>query len=175
MAILTRQTSTGRFTQQYHRQTLAKFRGARLIEVERTEDLRKALQKKKQVHMRAAEAAIMAGGQVIFDYSQWLVPVEFGPLKASGTIKKKGKGENAEVEISYGGEEAPYAAIVHERTDLAHGEEYNIKWADDIAAGRKTAREPQQRSKFLEAASRVKRKQAATAVRKSIRAHRGTR
>ena len=50
-----------------------------------------------------------------FSLSQEVVPVQYGPLKASGRVSKpKVVGTVASCEITYGDSSAPYAAYVHE-------------------------------------------------------------
>jgi hypothetical protein len=46
------------------------------------------------------------------------------------------------------------AVYVHENLMAAHGELFNQKYADKIAAGREHARRPQEQAKFLEGPSR---------------------
>lgn len=75
------------------------------------------------------------------------VPVEFGPLKASAFTRKTGKGLNAKVTVGY---TAAYAIYVHENLDAAHGRAFNAKYAEEIQAGQKKSRGPNQKAKFLE-------------------------
>lgn len=50
-----------------------------------------------------------------FLLSQEVVPIQYGPLKASGRVSEPMyEGNTAKVEITYGGSSAPYAAYVHE-------------------------------------------------------------
>lgn len=74
----------------------------------------------------AAEAGVEAGGKVLLDASQPLVPVEHGPLKASGQVTKEGP---TTVVVSYGREDhagdngantSDYAIVQHERLDYNH-------------------------------------------------------
>ena len=73
----------------------------------------------------AAETAVEAAAELIFDESQRLVPVDTGALKASGKVSRDG----LTAAISYGEEDAAgrggrdtavYAPIVHERMDVHH-------------------------------------------------------
>lgn len=73
----------------------------------------------------AAEAALDAAAQLIFDESQRLVPVDTGALKASGQVTRDG----LTATIAYGQQDnagrgsrdtADYAPIVHERMDTHH-------------------------------------------------------
>lgn len=125
-----------------------------------------ALRGIKRQHIAGLTKGMLEGASVIFEESQRLIPVEHGPLKASGKVIVLAVGEKAKIEISYS---EPYAMAVHEVKEYAHGQDYNVKYADDIAAGRKTAREPQEVYKFLEKAIRRKRKAALEAAAKNMK------
>lgn len=76
----------------------------------------------------AVAQAMNEEGQLIFDESQELVPVEFGDLQRSGSLSlAKQVGNALEVEITYGGFGAEYALYVHEDPDARHdeGKSYN--------------------------------------------------
>lgn len=76
----------------------------------------------------AVAQAMNEEGQLIFDESQDLVPVEFGDLQRSGVLSlAKQVGNALEVEITYGGVAASYALYVHEDPDARHdeGKSYN--------------------------------------------------
>lgn len=82
--------------------------------------LRRVLAKAKNVPQAAARA-LYEEGQVIFNKSQELVPVETGALAGSGRVTLPSvNASSVEVEIGYGGAAAPYAIYVHERLDLNH-------------------------------------------------------
>lgn len=56
-----------------------------------------------------------------FDKSQEYVPVDKGPLKASGYLEVTGTGKSARVEMGYAkGGNPPYAVYVHEMTGFHH-------------------------------------------------------
>lgn len=55
-----------------------------------------------------------------YELSQMYVPVDTGNLRATGLIRVTEEGNTIVGNINYGGPDAPYAAIVHERMDLRH-------------------------------------------------------
>lgn len=63
---------------------------------------------------------------------------------------------------------AAYALYVHEDLSKAHGDAYNEKWADDIAAGRKTSRGSGQQAKFLEQPMRERKEELRAIVTKAL-------
>jgi hypothetical protein len=80
----------------------------------------------------------------VFDLSQLYCPVKTGKLQDSGRISAHETGTRVRVDISYGdGANVPYAAIVHERTELAHAPPTRSKYLqaaleeslDDIKEG----------------------------------------
>lgn len=118
-----------------------------MISVDGIPEFRRALQSRLKVYGDAVEAGLKAGGLLIQRYSMEIVPVEFGPLRASAFTRHSGKGLKCVVRVGY---TAGYAVYVHERLDLAHGRQFNEKHAEKIAEGVYTARGPEQRAKFLE-------------------------
>lgn len=77
--------------------------------------------------------------KLILDESQRLVPVEFGPLKASGVVQVEGTGLNATVVVQYGGETAPYAWIVHQNPLAFHAPPTQSHYVSDAVANTKEA------------------------------------
>jgi hypothetical protein len=119
------------------------------------EGLNKALgsiKKDKDAKAKGFEAGIVEAAYFIFRQSLILVPVDKGLLRASGQVRQDGHNFDTVMYIEY---TAAYAIWVHERLDLAHGAVYNRKYAEDIAAGRKTARGPKQQAKFIETPVRM--------------------
>lgn len=57
---------------------------------------------------------------VLLAASQKLVPVDTEALKKSGRKQTEGVGMGAHSTVTYGGPEAPYAFVVHERLDVWH-------------------------------------------------------
>ena len=81
----------------------------------------------------ATPEAIRFGLQPIFDTSQELVPVDKGPLKASGYVEVRTEARSGRVraEIGYGLHGKPfYAGIVHERLDLRHAKGKQAKFLE---------------------------------------------
>lgn len=99
----------------------------------------------------AVERGMKKGGLLIFRESQKEVPVDQGPLKASGFIRTTGKGVNTKLHLGYG---AAYAIFVHENLDALHGAAFNAFHADEIRAGHEHSRGPNQKAKFLEGPAR---------------------
>lgn len=64
--------------------------------------------------------ALGRAAQAIYKRSQTLVPVEFGPLKASGRVEVEGRGFGTRAYVLYGNELAYYAVYVHEDLTKAH-------------------------------------------------------
>lgn len=68
------------------------------------------------VAVTAANRALYAGANEIFNESQRRSPVDTGALRGSGTVVQSGGAGGAEAEIKYGGTAAGYAIYVHEGT-----------------------------------------------------------
>ena len=114
----------------------------------------------------AVERGLVKGGRHLQRKSQEIVPVQMGTLKASaGTRNIGGKGFDADVVVLYN---TAYAVFVHEDMTKAHGKEFNIKHADEIAAAAGTPagtakggmflRGENQQAKFLESPVREERR-----------------
>lgn len=120
-----------------------------------------ALNRRRAQFGRNFERGMIKGGTILFRAAQEIVPVDQGPLRASGSVRKVGRGLKTEMRIGYSAE---YALLVHESLEFAHGEEFNIKYARQIAnkdlqpwngkAFHK--RGPNQQAKFLERPAREK-------------------
>lgn len=91
-------------------------------------------------------AGMAAAGAKILQLSAPLVPVETGALKRSAFIRVTGSGTATVVNVGYS---TSYALYVHEDLEAAHGQTYNIKYADDIKAGRKRKKGPLQQARYL--------------------------
>lgn len=97
---------------------------------------------------RGAEKGLKRGGLLIMVDSQKEVPVDKGILRESAFTRKSfGVGFSADIVVGY---TAAYAPYVHENLDAAHGDEYNEKYAKEIAAGWMHNRGSGQKAKFLE-------------------------
>lgn len=77
-----------------------------------------------EMHGRTSKKALSEGikdaAEIAFDKSQKYVPVEFGPLKASGKIIEVEAGDVPGYVIFYGGPTADYALPVHEIAGARH-------------------------------------------------------
>lgn len=98
------------------------------------------------------------GGLFLQRKSQEIVPVQMGPLRASAFTRDMSiTGLKPHVIVGY---TQPYAVFVHEDLEKAHGQEFNIKYAEEIERAKGTKRGtakggmfnrgPNQQAKFLE-------------------------
>lgn len=72
--------------------------------------------RRKQDSMgKQCERGLTMAGLHLLRTSQKLVPVEFGPLKASGFIRKTGSGWGTAINVGY---TAAYAIYVHENLEM---------------------------------------------------------
>lgn len=105
------------------------------------------------------ERGVKAAAKHLLEKSKELVPVEYGELKASGTVQTTGKGFSTDSRIVY---TAPHAIFVHENTEMTlRG--VNRPSGIGVYWGRPNA--PLGQSKFLEQPARTE----ATVLRKIIR------
>ena len=89
--------------------------------------------------------------QLLQRESMKICPVKTGNLRGSAFSSVVNDGTaRVEARVGY---TASYALVVHERLDVAHGSEYNRKYADAIAGGAPD-RGPKQQAKFLEQPAR---------------------
>lgn len=104
---------------------------------------------------------IWAAAEICLKAALELVPIETGALYRSGRVRVDSTGLKITGYVLFGGVNfgIDYAGYVHEDMSKAHGAEYNTKYAGDIASGKKTAKRPQERAKFLEIAARTNMKQ----------------
>ena len=118
-------------------------------------------------------AALKRAGLFLQRESMKLVPVQYGPLKASAFTRAEGRGFRTRVIVGY---TAAYAIYVHEITTAAHGKAYNTKYAREIAAAKTPAekkiwfrRGPNQQAKFLETPARTRQAEIADIIIKGTR------
>ena len=116
----------------------------------------------------AVEKGLIAGGTYLRTKSMEIVPFQIGKLHASAYAPRNvgGRGFKADIVIGY---TAEYAVWVHEipNPPHAHGKEFNMKHAAEIAAAKGTpkgtaeggmkARKPEEQWKFLEQPMRTER------------------
>lgn len=105
------------------------------------------MKKVQKGQVAGLERGLKLAGLFLLAKSQKEVPVEFGPLKASGFVRVTGFGAGTNVQVGY---TAAYAIYVHENLDAAHGEEFNKKYAEAIKNGKMKSRGKGQKAKFLE-------------------------
>lgn len=105
------------------------------------------LGKEAQRRSHAAEVGLKRCGALLLNESMKLVPVDTGFLRRSGKIVATGLGNTAVVQVGYS---AAYSVFVHENLDVAHGDVFNQKYAEQIKAGLMKSRGPNQQAKFLE-------------------------
>lgn len=142
------------------------------IRVEGVKKIAKALKLRQVYHAKGVEEGLKLGGLFIQRESQHIVPVHLGNLRASAFTRHSGSGLDTEVRVGY---TASYAVFVHENLNAAHGEEFNTKHADKIAAAKKAGtpiyksiyahyRGKGQQAKFLERVIRERLKEIAAIV-----------
>lgn len=91
------------------------------VTVTGVEQMIRALDKLKDEKTKKILPALRSAAGVVYRKSQGYVPVDKGPLKASGRIEDNGKqGNGAQVRVLYGGDSAPYALYVHEDLEAHH-------------------------------------------------------
>jgi len=89
---------------------------------------------------KATVSALYREGQIVFAESQEEVPVDTGSLRASGHILPPVLfGNEAYVEIVYGGPAAPYAFFVHENLEAYHVPPTKAKFLEGPASRRTRA------------------------------------
>ena len=75
----------------------------------------------KDAPNRLAGGLFVEGNKIMTISKRDFVPVDKGPLRASGHVKRPVvKAKTAQVTLGYGGAAAAYALIQHERTDFRH-------------------------------------------------------
>lgn len=116
------------------------------------------------------ERGLKKGGLHLQRCSQKIVPVNMGNLKGSSFCRSiGGVGFATDIVVGY---TAKYAVFVHEDLNKAHGEAFNVKYAEKIAAGLpgfKGGRGPGQQAKFLEKPARDERRTIIRIVQKEAR------
>lgn len=81
----------------------------------------------------AFQMALFIEGSDILRKSGFLVPVDLENLKGTGAVNQRRKHGRIEVIISYGGKEAPYAVVQHERLDYKHTPPQQAKYLSQPA------------------------------------------
>lgn len=89
------------------------------------------LQAIANLKLRKLATGLKKGGLLVQRRSQEIVPIDYGPLKASAFTRVEGEGTKAvQVTVGY---TASYAVYVHEDLDKAHGAVFNAKYATQLA------------------------------------------
>lgn len=105
------------------------------------------LGKEAQRRSHAVEIGLKRCGMLLLRESMRIVPVDTGFLRRSGKVVTTGVGNTTVVQVGYS---AAYSVFVHENLDVAHGDVFNQKYAEQIKAGLMKSRGPNQQAKFLE-------------------------
>ena len=128
-------------------------------------------QLKRRLHQAANRHALgfargaRAAGKMLLRESNKIIPVDTSNLQSTGYVAVTGKSFSTIVSVGY---TADYAVEVHEETWKVHGEDYNAKYAEQIALGATyyifrdgvaiertyRLRKPEEQAKFLETAVR---------------------
>lgn len=91
------------------------------IEVKGTEKLRRALAELGERALFEAGKALYAEAELIMTESKKQCPVDTGTLRSTGYVEEpEHSGDQATVQMGYGGPAAPYAVVQHERLDFKH-------------------------------------------------------
>jgi len=144
------------------------------------DSLLKRMQQSQAAIGKKVEIGLKRAGLFLQAESQKIVPVHMGNLKASAFTRSEGSGFKTAVVVGY---TAKYAVYVHENLEALHGKEFNIAYADKIAAHTKVTkrgknagkvrythkywrpRGEDQQAKFLERPLRAKRREILAMVR----------
>jgi len=128
------------------------------------------LTKAKGVLGSGIARGLKKGGLHLQRKSQEITPVDLGPLHASAfTRNVGGRGFKTDIVVGFGSEGVGYAVFVHEDLNKAHGREFNIKHAKEIAAGTMDNRGENQQAKFLERPARGEKKRIIKIIQKEAR------
>jgi len=149
----------------------------KVVEVKGIGAILKNMDKHKKSVGSAFATGLKTAGLFLQGESQAIVPFQLGELHGSAfTRNVGGKGFDADVVVGY---TAKYAPFVHENLDAAHGKEFNIIYAEAIAAAVGTKkgtakggmfnRGENQQAKFLETPARNKRKEIIQIVADKVR------
>jgi hypothetical protein len=129
-------------------------------------ELVESLKKRKYAHSKGFEEGIIKSAYFVLRKALEIVPTESGYLASTGNVVWTGSGFRTNAKVVF---TAEYSIWVHERLDLAHGAEYNRKYAEEIAMGLKMMKRPQEQAKFIETPMRQFRKEIMELVRASMK------
>lgn len=150
---------------------------ARLVTITGVDTVIRNLTKAGSKLAAGTAKGLKRGGLFLQRESQKIVPVQLGTLKGTAfTRNMGGSGFRTDIVVGYTSE---YAVFVHEDLEKAHGERFNIKHAQEIAAAKGTARGAakggmfrrgkNQQAKFLEKPAREKRSEIIDIIQRSAR------
>ena len=103
------------------------------VEVTNLKEAKKFLETSGKKAGKAFEEVLFEIALIIFNQSQYLVPVDTGALRASGTITKRVRlrgGDKMVLHITYGGPAASYALEVHENLFARHESPTSAKYLE---------------------------------------------
>ena len=103
------------------------------VEVTNLKEAKRFLDVSGQKAKKAFEEVLFEIALIIFNQSQYLVPVDTGALRASGTITRRVRlkgGDRIVLHITYGGPAAPYALAVHENVLSWHAAPTSAKYLE---------------------------------------------
>jgi hypothetical protein len=95
------------------------------VQVTGLKEIASAFEKSKGAVRDAMATGVWAVAQNTLTRAKQKVPVDTGALRSSGTVDPATPpkaGQLVEITAGFGGPAAPYAIVVHERTDIAHRE-----------------------------------------------------
>lgn len=139
-------------------------------------EILKNLSRADKILGRRLERGLKKAGKFLLRETMAIVPVQFGDLKGSAfTRNVGGSGFRADIVVGYSAETG-YAIYVHENLEAAHGKEFNIKHAEEIASASTSAqkrvwfeRGENQQAKFLEEPARKKRREIIRIIKNEMR------
>ncbi len=128
--------------------------------------LLRKLKKLNEVTKQKVSAGLAEAGGVLLSASKDIVPRQTGNLAGSGFVRS-GPVDTSGIRTTRVGYTAAYAVFVHEDLTKAHGKDFNVKHADEIANPNRAHtvksgnfnRGDEQQAKFLERPMRDMRKE----------------
>jgi hypothetical protein len=121
-------------------------------------------------NQKNAKKALLKSGYALLEFSNRIVPIDPNTtddkLKDSGFVHLEMGWLWSTVVVGY---TAPHALYVHEDLEKAHGEEFNIKHAAEIAEGKEKPRRRQEQAKFLETASKKHAAELSAIIQKELK------
>ncbi len=150
---------------------------AKLTNVTGLNSVLQNLSKAKTVLAAGVGRGLKKGGLHLLKATDKYTPVQLGNLRNSKFVRNVG-GSGFDVDVIVGFT-ADYAAVVHEDMEKAHGEKFNIRHAEEIAAAAGTprgtakggmfARGEHQQAKFLERPAREEKKRIIRIIQREAR------